>query len=67
MARIVSLECDKCGLLIRNDVEHIHLFKRKVVFNKYDICKRYGDDEEIYLCGNCTKKFRKWLKEQEAR
>lgn len=62
MAKVVSLVCDKCGLEIRNDVERNTIFKRKVRFYGCDICKVYGDDEEVYLCGNCAKEFRKWLK-----
>lgn len=63
MAKVVSLVCDKCGLEIRNDVERNTIFKRKVRFYQYDVCKVYGEDEVVYLCGNCAKHFRKWLRE----
>ena len=62
-ARVVSLECDKCGLEIRNDMSRIILWRHRIKFEKYDVRKLIGDNEEVYLCGNCAKEFRKWLKE----
>ena len=63
VARIVSLECDKCGLEIRNDMNRVTIWRHRLKFEKYDVRKLLGDNEEVYLCGNCAKEFRKWLKE----
>lgn len=63
MARVVSLECDKCGAIIRNDMERVSLWRHKIKFEKYDISTLTGDDDAVYLCGKCSKAFRKWLKD----
>lgn len=63
MARVVNLECDKCGLTIRNDLDRISLWWKRVKFDKYEIYTAMGDDDVIYLCGKCAKEFRRWLKD----
>ena len=63
MARVVSLECDKCGVTIKNDVDRVSLWRHKIKFEKYDVHTLVDEDDEVYLCGKCAKAFRKWLKE----
>lgn len=63
MARVVSLECDKCKAVMRNDIDRIILWRRKIKFEKYDITVLHGEDNGVYLCGKCAKKFREWIKE----
>jgi len=63
MARVVSLECDKCGVVIRNDVERVSLWRHKMKFEKYDVHSLICEDDEVYLCRKCAKAFREWLKD----
>lgn len=63
MARVVSLECDRCGLEIKNDSNRISLWPHKVKFTKYDIvCQTVSDADEVYLCGTCAREFKIWMK-----
>lgn len=63
MARVVSLKCDKCGVEISNDLGQISLWRHKIKFEKYDVRKVIGNDDGVYLCSKCAKKFREWLRE----
>ena len=61
MGRAVILECDKCGKTCRGSDNRISLWRKKIKWEKYDICALYGEDESIYLCGDCAKALRVWL------
>ena len=63
MARVVSLECDKCGVIIKNDLGRVSIWRHRMKFEKYDVHQLTCEDDEVYLCGKCAKAFRKWLKE----
>ena len=63
MARVDTLECDKCGVVMRGDVDRVSIWRKKIKFEKYDVHALVGEDDEVYLCGNCARAFRKWLKE----
>jgi len=63
MARVVTLKCDKCGAEMSGDVNRVSLWRKKIKFEKYDVHALVSGDDEVYLCGNCARAFRKWLKE----
>ena len=64
MARVVSLECDKCRAIMTNDLDRVSIWRRKMKFERYDVHPLACEDDEVYLCGKCAKAFRKWLKEE---
>ena len=62
MARVTL--CDRCGKATTADKGRIEIWKHKCKWLYFEVFPRY-EDETMFLCGDCAKSFKEWLKRKE--
>lgn len=62
MARITI--CDRCGRTTAMDRTYIHL--HRCGWNRLDVETISLSAKTLYLCGECSKAFKAWMKQKEG-
>lgn len=62
MPRVIV--CDRCGASTKNDCGRVHIFKHRCKWARFDVEVLVGNNWDVYLCNDCAKAFKVWMKKE---
>jgi len=59
--------CDRCGRSTMEDAGRTKIWPKKCRWSRFEVEGRFDSwPDAVYLCGECSRAFKAWMKRKEA-